>query len=115
MKFKKDRGNIDSVDYEDLDNYDNNYDFADDGDYKKIGNIRRLFKEFDKDYYKPIKTNDAFAERKNNYMEYKSKGDRYENLSPEEYLNMIQTYFRDLINNHKSTIESNNEENDRAE
>ena len=48
-------------------------------------------------------------------MEYKSKGDRYENLSPEEYLNMIQTYFRDLINNHQSTIESNNEENDRAE
>ena len=48
-------------------------------------------------------------------MEYKSKGNRYENLSPEEYLNMIQTYFRDLINNHQSTIESNNEENDRAE
>ena len=48
-------------------------------------------------------------------MKYKSKGDRYENLSPEEYLNMIQTYFRDLINNHQSTIESNNEENDRAE
>ena len=48
-------------------------------------------------------------------MKYKSKGDRYENLSPEEYLNMIQTYFRDLINNHKSTIKSNNEENDRAE
>ena len=29
LKFKKFRGNIDSVDYEDLDNYDYNYDFAD--------------------------------------------------------------------------------------
>ena len=28
---------------------------------------------------------------------------------------MIRPYLRDLINNHKSTIESNNEENDRTE
>ena len=28
--FKKFRGNTDSVDYEDLDNYDYNYDVADD-------------------------------------------------------------------------------------
>ena len=30
-----------------------------------------------------------------------SKGDKYENLSPEEYLDMIRPYLRDLINNHK--------------
>ena len=42
--FKKFHGDIDSVDYDDLDNYDNNYDFADDDEYKKIGSIRRLFK-----------------------------------------------------------------------
>ena len=56
MRFKKFRGNIDSVNYEDLDNYDYNYDFADDDEYRKIGGIRTLFKEFDSDYYKPIRT-----------------------------------------------------------
>ena len=119
LRFKKFHGDIDSVDYDDLDNYDDNYDFADDDEYRKIGSIRTLFKEFDRDYYKPIRTDDGFAGRRNNYIEYKSKGDRYENLSPEEYLDMIRPYFRDLINNHKPTTESNNEgnneENDRAE
>ena len=94
-------------------------DFADDDKYRKSGSIWTLFKEFDRDYYKPIRTDDGFAGRRNNYIEYKSKGDRYENLSPEEYLDMIRPYFRDLINNHKPTTESNNEgnneENDRAE
>ena len=110
LRFKKFRGNIDSVDYEDLDNYDYNYDFADDDEYRKIGSIRTLFKEFDRDYYKPIRTNYGFAERRNNYIEYRSKGDKYENLSPEEYLDMIRPYLRDFINNHKPTTESNNEE-----
>ena len=45
--------NIDSVDYEDLDNYDDNYDFADDDKFRKTGAIRTLFKEFDRYYYKP--------------------------------------------------------------
>ena len=45
LRFKKFRGNIDSVNYEDLDNYDYNYDFADDDEYRKIGSIRTLFKE----------------------------------------------------------------------
>ena len=80
LTFKKFRGNIDSDDYEDLNNY--NYDFPDDDEYKKIGSIRTLFKEFNRDYYKPIRTDDGFAGRNNNYIEYKSKGDRYENLSP---------------------------------
>ena len=115
LRFKKFRGNIDSVDYEDLDKYDGNYDFADDDKYRKIGAIRTLFKEFDRNYYKQIKTDDGFAGRKNNYIKYKSKGDRYDNLSPKEYLNMIKPYLRDLINNHKTAMESNNEENDRAE
>ena len=47
LRFKKFRGNIDSVNYEDLDNYDYNYDFADDDEYRKIGSIRKLFKDFD--------------------------------------------------------------------
>ena len=87
LRFKKFRGSIDSVDYEDLNNYDSNYDFADgDDEYRKTGSIRKLFKDFDIDYYKPIRTDGGFAGRGNNYMEYMSKGDRYENLSPEEYL-----------------------------
>ena len=92
LKSKKFHGNIDSVDYEDL---EDNYDFADD-EYRKIGSIRTLFKELDKDYYKPIRTDENFAGRKNSYIEYKSKGYRYENLSPGEYLDMIKPYLRDI-------------------
>ena len=40
-------------------------------------------------------------------MEYTSKGDRYENLSLKEYLNMIKPYFRDLIYEHIPTMELN--------
>ena len=76
LRFKKFHVDIDSVDYDDLDNYDDNYDFADDDEYRKIGSIRTLFKEFDRDYYKPIRTEDDFAGRRKNYIEYKSKGDR---------------------------------------
>ena len=112
QRFKKFCGNIDSVDYDDLDNYDDNYDFADDDEYRKIGSIRTLFKEFDRDYYKPIRTDGGFAGRNNNYIEYTSKGDRYENLSPEEYLDMIRPYLRDLINEHKPIDESNDDDDD---
>ena len=58
LRFKKFRGNIDSV------NYDYNYDFADDDEYRKIGSIRALFKELDRDYYNPIRTDAGFAGRK---------------------------------------------------
>ena len=105
LRFKKFHGNIDSVDYDDLDNYDDNYDFAVDDEYRKIGSIRTLFKEFDRDYYKPIRTDDGFAGRRNNYIEYKSKGDIYENLSPRPYL-------RDLINELKPIDELNDKSND---
>ena len=104
--MKEFHGDIDSVDYDDLGNYDDNYDFADDDEYRKIGSIRTLFKEFDRDYYKPIRTDGGFAGRNNNYLEYTSRGDRYENLSPKEYLKMIRQYLCDLISNHKPTTES---------
>ena len=116
--FKKFQGGIESVHYEDLDNYydyyfdeDGDYNDYDDDEYKKIGTIRRLFKEFDKDYYKPIITDVGFAGEDYNYIEYTSKEDRYENLSPEEYLNMIRPYLRDLINDHKPTAELNDNNN----
>ena len=109
--FKNFHGDIDSVDYDDLDNYDYNSDFSDEDEYRKIGSIRTLFREFDRDYYKPIRTNSGFVVRNDNYMEYTSKGDRYENLSPKEYLNMIKPYLRDLINEHIPTMELNNNNN----
>ena len=77
LMFKRFNGNIDSVDYDDLDNYDYNHDFADDDEYRKKLSIRTLF---DRDYYKPIRTDGGFSGRRNNYIEYMSKGDRYENL-----------------------------------
>ena len=76
LMSKKFHGNIDSVDYDDLDNYDYNYDFAHDDEYRKIGSTRTLFKEFDRDCYTPIRTDGGFAARNNNYIEYTSEGDR---------------------------------------
>ena len=78
MRFKTFHGGIDTVDYDDLDNYDYNYDDCDDDDdeYRKIGSIRRLFKGFDKDYYKSIRSDGGFDGRRNNYIGYKSRGDR---------------------------------------
>ena len=111
LRFKRFHGNIDSVNYEDLDNYDYNYDFADDDEYTKTESIRTLFKELDSDYYKPIRNDGGFAERNNNYIEYMSKGDRYENLLPKEYLNLIRSYLRDLIYKHKPTVELNDDNN----
>ena len=110
LRFKKFHGDIDSVDYDDLDNYDDNYDFADDDECRKIGSVTRLFKEFDRDCYKPIRTDDSFDGRKNNYIEHKSRGDRYENLSPEEYLDMIRPSLKDLINDLIPVMELDNEE-----
>ena len=62
--------------------------------------IEDLTNEIDEeDYYKPTKTKSAFN---NNYIEYKSRGDKDENLSPEQYLDMIGPYLRDMIDNHKA-------------
>ena len=48
LRFKK-FCSIDSVDYEDLDSYYYNYDFADDNEYRKIKSIITLYKELDRD------------------------------------------------------------------
>ena len=57
------------------------------------------------------KNDDGFGGRNNNYIEYSSRGDRYKNLSPEEYLDLIRPYLRDLINNHKPAEKLNNNAN----
>ena len=73
LRIKKFHGGIDTVDYDDLDNYDDAAAADDDDDeYRKIGSIRRLFKGFDRDYYKPIRTDCGFAGRNNNCIEYTS-------------------------------------------
>ena len=41
---------------------------------------------------------------KKNYAEYKSKGDKNKNVSPEEYLDMIRSYLRDMINDDKTPM-----------
>ena len=68
LTFKKFHGGVDAVDYDDFDYYDDNYDFSDDDEYRKIESIKRLFKGLDRDYYKPIKTDSGFAGRNNNYV-----------------------------------------------
>ena len=96
------RNNINSIHYEDLDkNKDSNGEDADDDKYRKIGSVRRLFKKSNRDYYKPTVIDRGFAGDVNNYIKYRSEGDKDEKLSPEEYLNMIRLDLRDLINRPK--------------
>ena len=77
------------------------YDY-DDTEYQLIRDIITLFGEVDEGYYKPIKTKSAFN---GNYIEYESKGVKDKNLSPEEYVDMIKPYLRDMINDHKTRRE----------
>ena len=91
LKFKKPRNDINSVYYEDLDNdKEPNVEDADDDKYRKIGSVRRLFEESNRDYYKPKVIDRGFAGEVNNYIKYMSEGDKDEKLSPNEYLNMIR-------------------------
>ena len=53
----------------------------------------------------------GFAGEVNNYIKYRTEGDKDEKLSPEEYLNMIRPYIKDLINKHKPVEELNNNNN----
>ena len=76
---------------------------------EKLEALEDYLKSFDRDCYKPIRTDDGFGRRRNNYIEYTSTGDRYENLSPEEYLDIIRPYSRDFKNDHKPTVELNND------
>ena len=61
---------------------------------KELKGIKKHFEKLKEkikiNYYKPIRTKDAFN---NNYIEYESKGDKDKNLSPEDYLNIIRPFF----------------------
>ena len=59
-----------------------------------------LFNELnEEDYYKPTEVKSAFD---GSYMLYESKGDKDNNLSIDEYFDIIRPYLRDMIDNHKA-------------
>ena len=73
------------------------YHDYDDFEYKGIKYIENLFKiSIDKDYYKPKLNKSGYNK---NYAQYESKGDKI--LSIKEYLNLIEKYLRELIEEYK--------------
>ena len=71
--------------------------------YNITHDMRNLFNEITKENdYEPIEIKNAFD---GSYIEYESRGDNNDNLSLEEYLNIIRQYLRDMINNHKANGE----------
>ena len=76
-----------------LDKYHNYDDF----EYKGIKDIENLFKiSIDTDCYKQKLNKSGYNK---NYAQYESKGDTI--LSLKEYLNLIEKYLRELIEEHK--------------
>ena len=72
-------------------NLDKYHDY-DDYEYKGIKDIENLFKiSIDKDYYK--------SGYNKNYVQYESKGDKI--LVLKEYLNLIEKYLKELIEEYK--------------
>ena len=65
-----------------------------DDDFIGIENVQDLFKI---SIYKPTIVKSGYN---NNYIEYRSESDKL--LTTEEYLNLIEPYLRELINDHKS-------------
>ena len=81
------------------------YHDHDDLDYHGIKDIENLFDNIDNDdYYKPILVKSSFKE---NYSE--SRGDKDKKLMIDQYLDMIEPYLSDLINESKA-IENNSNE-----
>ena len=73
------------------------YHDYDDYEYKGIKDIENLFKMLiNKDYYKPKLNKSGYNK---NYVQYESKGDKI--LSLKEYLNLIEKYLKELIEEYK--------------
>ena len=73
------------------------YHDYDDYEYEGIKDIEELFKiSINKDYYKPKLTESGYNK---NYVQYESKGDKI--LALKEYLNLIEKYLRELIDEYK--------------
>ena len=75
-----------------FDEYYNDND--NDDDFIGIENVQDLFKI---SIYKPTIVKSGYN---NNYIEYRSKGNKL--LTIEQYLNLIEPYLRELINDHKN-------------
>ena len=74
------------------------YHDDDDFEYKGIKNIEDLFRiSTSEDYYKPTLVKTGYS---GNYTKYESKGDKI--LTVEEYLNLIELYLADMINDYKN-------------
>ena len=66
-----------------------------------LGNIKNLFEyEKEENFYKPVRADNFWN---NNYIEYKSNGNKNKILSVREYLNKIRPYFKGIINNLKKS------------
>ena len=64
-------------------------------------NIKNLFEyENEEHYYKSLRVNNFCS---NNYIEYKSNGDRNRKLLTEEYLDKIKPYLKDIKNDLKQS------------
>ena len=61
---------------------------------RKIRDVRRLFEQEEKDYYKPKRVNNF---RNNDYIEHESNGDKNGKLSLDGYLDEIELYMRNII------------------
>ena len=76
------------------------YHPQDDFQHKKLGELKNLFNQSnDENYYKPIRTKNAFN---NNCIEYESNSDKDKHLRVKKYLRMIRSYLIDIINDHKT-------------
>ena len=95
ISLKKTSKYLDELD-ERITRLDKYHDY-DNFEYKGIKDIERLFKiSIDKDYYKPKLNKSGYNE---NYAQYASKGDKI--LSLKEYLNLIEKYLRELLEEYK--------------
>ena len=67
--------------------------------YIVLRNIMNLSKhEEGENYYKQVRLNNFWS---NNYIEYKSNGDKNRIISVKEYLDKIRPYLKDIINDLK--------------
>ena len=76
------------------------YQYSDNEDleYEGIKEIEII----EENYYKPKKTKHGFDDV---YIEYENRGDKDNNLSLVEYLNIIRPYLKDMIDNHMAHSE----------
>ena len=95
ITLKKTSKYLDELD-ERITRLDKYHDY-DDFEYKGIKDRENLFKiSIDKDYYKPKLNKSGYNK---NYGQYESKGDKI--LSLKEYLNLIENYLRELLEEYK--------------